>query len=66
MTLACILRGKLSGWFRVVNVHIGAALVAPIAGDRVAIHSRIVPLPGHVPTSDYTDGELARRSRPGV
>ena len=31
-----------------------------------AIHSRIVPLPGHVPTSNYTDGELVRRSRLGV
>ncbi|MGC4151776.1 MAG: thiamine pyrophosphate-dependent enzyme [Propionicimonas sp.] len=31
-----------------------------------AIHERIVPLPGHVPTSNYTDGELARRSRLGV
>ncbi len=31
-----------------------------------AVHERIVPLPGHVPTSNYTDGELIRRSRLGV
>ena len=31
-----------------------------------AIHERIVPLPGHVPSSNYTDGELVRRSRLGV
>ena len=31
-----------------------------------AIHTRIVPLPGHVPSSNYTDGELIRRSRLGV
>ena len=31
-----------------------------------AIHERIVPLPGHVPTANYTDGELIRRSRLGV
>jgi 2-oxoisovalerate dehydrogenase E1 component len=31
-----------------------------------AIHERIVPLPGHVPSSNYTDGELVRRARLGV
>ncbi len=31
-----------------------------------AIHTRIVPLPGHVPTANYTDGELVRRTRLGV
>lgn len=31
-----------------------------------AVHTRIVPLPGHVPTSNFTDGELVRRSRLGV
>ncbi|MFV0452999.1 MAG: thiamine pyrophosphate-dependent enzyme [Propioniciclava sp.] len=31
-----------------------------------AIHERIVPLPGHVPSANFTDGELARRSRLGV
>lgn len=31
-----------------------------------AVHERIVPLPGHVPTSNFTDGELVRRTRLGV
>ncbi len=31
-----------------------------------AIHTRIVPLPGHVPSANFTDGELVRRSRLGV
>ena len=31
-----------------------------------AIHERIVPLAGHVPTTNYTDGELIRRDRLGV
>lgn len=31
-----------------------------------AIHERMLPLPGHVPTSNQTDGELLRRSRFGV
>ncbi len=31
-----------------------------------AIHERILPLDGHVPTSNQTEGELARRSRRGV
>ena len=31
-----------------------------------AVHERIVPLPGHVPSANYTDGELIRRSRLGV
>jgi len=31
-----------------------------------AIHERILPLPGHVPTSNFTDGELVRRTRLGV
>lgn len=31
-----------------------------------AIHTRIVPLPGHVPGANYTDGELLRRSKLGV
>ena len=42
-------------------------LFFPQAGWIVdAIHERIVPLPGHVPTANYTDGELVRRSRLGV
>ncbi|MEA5052176.1 MAG: thiamine pyrophosphate-dependent enzyme [Propionicimonas sp.] len=31
-----------------------------------AVHARIVPLPGHVPSSNWTDGELLRRDRQGV
>ncbi|MDR1768591.1 MAG: dehydrogenase [Propionibacteriaceae bacterium] len=31
-----------------------------------AIHERIVPLPGHVPAANFTDGELVRRARLGV
>jgi 2-oxoisovalerate dehydrogenase E1 component len=31
-----------------------------------AVHTRIVPLPGHVPAANYTDGELVRRTRLGV
>jgi 2-oxoisovalerate dehydrogenase E1 component len=31
-----------------------------------AIHERILPLPGHVPTSNQTEGELLRRARLGV
>jgi len=31
-----------------------------------AIHERILPLPGHVPGSNQTEGELLRRSRLGV
>ena len=31
-----------------------------------AVHERILPLPGHVPTSNWTDGELVRRTRLGV
>ena len=31
-----------------------------------AVHTRIVPLPGHVPGANYTDGELVRRTRLGV
>ncbi len=31
-----------------------------------AIHERIVPLPGHVPAANYTDGEIVRRARLGV
>ncbi len=31
-----------------------------------AIHERILPLPGHVPSANYTDGELVRRTRLGV
>ena len=31
-----------------------------------AIHTRIVPLPGHVPSANFTDGELVRRTRLGV
>ena len=31
-----------------------------------AIHERILPLPGHVPGANYTDGELIRRTRLGV
>ena len=31
-----------------------------------AVHERIVPLPGHTPTSNQTEGELMRRSRLGV
>lgn len=30
------------------------------------IHERIVPLPGHVPSSNQTEGEIARRARLGV
>ncbi|MBK9697189.1 MAG: dehydrogenase [Propionibacteriaceae bacterium] len=31
-----------------------------------AIHERIVPLPGHVPAANFTDGEIVRRARLGV
>ncbi len=31
-----------------------------------AIHTRMLPLPGHVPSSNQTEGELLRRSRLGV
>ena len=31
-----------------------------------AVHERIVPLPGHVPTSNQTEAELLRRQRLGV
>jgi 2-oxoisovalerate dehydrogenase E1 component len=31
-----------------------------------AIHQRILPLPGHVPTHNYTPGELLRVTRRGV
>ena len=31
-----------------------------------AIHERVLPLPGHVPSSNQTDAELARRSRLGL
>ena len=31
-----------------------------------AIHERIVPLPGHTPTTNQTEGELARRNRLGI
>ncbi len=31
-----------------------------------AIHTRIVPLPGHVAGANFTDGELQRRARLGV
>lgn len=31
-----------------------------------AIHERVLPLKGHTPTSNQTEGELARRSRLGV
>ena len=31
-----------------------------------AIHERIVPLPGHRPSTNQTLGELARRARGGV
>lgn len=31
-----------------------------------AINERILPLPGHVPASNHTDGELIRRTRLGV
>ena len=31
-----------------------------------AIHERIVPLPGHTPTTNQTEGELARRNRLGL
>lgn len=31
-----------------------------------AIHTRVLPLPGHVPSANYTDAELVRRSRLGV
>lgn len=30
------------------------------------IHERIVPLPGHVPSSNQTEGEIARRNRLGL
>lgn len=31
-----------------------------------AIHERILPLPGHVPTTNQTEGEMSRRARLGV
>jgi len=31
-----------------------------------AVHERILPLPGHVPSSNQTEGELLRRARLGV
>ncbi|MFZ0530938.1 MAG: thiamine pyrophosphate-dependent enzyme [Propionicimonas sp.] len=31
-----------------------------------AIHERILPLPGHVPTANFTDGDLIRRTKLGV
>jgi 2-oxoisovalerate dehydrogenase E1 component len=31
-----------------------------------AIHERILPLPGHVPAANFTDGELIRRTKLGV
>ena len=31
-----------------------------------AIHERIVPLPGHVPSTNQTEGEIARRNRLGL
>ncbi|MCD4550311.1 alpha-ketoacid dehydrogenase subunit alpha/beta [Schaalia sp. lx-260] len=31
-----------------------------------AIHERIVPLPGHLPSTNQTEGELARRNRLGI
>ncbi len=30
------------------------------------IHERVLPLPGHVPTTNQTEGEIARRARLGV
>lgn len=30
------------------------------------IHERILPLPGHVPSSNQTEGEIARRARLGI
>ncbi len=31
-----------------------------------AVHERILPLPGHVPSANFTDGEILRRTRLGV
>ncbi|MDR0591652.1 MAG: hypothetical protein LBG60_00025 [Bifidobacteriaceae bacterium] len=31
-----------------------------------AIHERVLPLPGHIPTTNQTRGELARRAKRGV
>jgi len=31
-----------------------------------AIHERILPLPGHVPGANFTDGEIVRRAKLGV
>ena len=31
-----------------------------------AVHERILPLPGHVPGANFTDGEIVRRARLGV
>ena len=43
------------------------ALFFPQAGWIVdAIHERILPLPGHVPGANFTDGELIRRTKLGV
>lgn len=42
-------------------------LFFPQAGWIVdAIHERMLPLPGHVPGANFTDGELIRRTRLGV
>jgi len=42
-------------------------LFFPQAGWIVdAIHERILPLPGHVASANFTDGELVRRTRLGV
>jgi len=42
-------------------------LFFPQAGWIVdAIHERILPLPGHVPGANYTDGEMVRRTKLGV
>ena len=31
-----------------------------------AIHERVLPLPGHTPSANFTDGEITRRGRLGV
>ncbi len=31
-----------------------------------AVHERILPLPGHTPSTNQTAGEIARRAREGV
>ena len=45
-----------------------AAVVARVSLRDVnrVIDERILPLPGHVPGANYTDGELIRRTRLGV